>query len=116
MSSANPQPERRQWLWLHAAAAAMPLQGTAAFAAQSPQFIDGRVLDANGRPAIAQVAIFNSERLRQTQCGNADECFEQLLAADAARAVGISAADGRFMLRVPGGLRSDDTVWAEGKD
>lgn len=116
MSSANPQPERRQWLWLHAAAAAMSLQGTAAFAAQSPQFIDGRVLDANGRPAIAQVAIFNSERLRQTQCGNADECFEQLLAADAARAVGISAADGRFMLRVPGGLRSDDTVWAEGKD
>lgn len=116
MHSMNPRPERRQLLWLRAAAAAIFLQGTAIFAAPAPEFISGRVLDANGRPAIAQVAIFNEGRREHVQCGHTDECFARLLAAGAARAVGTSGADGRFVLRVPGGLRWDDTVWAEGKD
>jgi hypothetical protein len=116
MHSMNPQPAQRRLPWLHAVAAAIFLQVTASFAAPASESINGRVLDANGRPAIAQVAIFNNGRLEQVWCGHADGCFERLIATGAARVVGTSEADGRFALRIPGGLRPDDTVWAEGKD
>lgn len=113
--------KRSDWVLAVLVALASIMYCAMLLAAASPQAaVDGRVIDAGSRPVPgARIAIFRIAVRESVRCPGlmpVEDCFEHLLAAGAARAVATSGPDGRFTLRVPGGLRDSDMVWVEARD